>query len=255
MTSFLVQISTRSRYGTPMSSSSSLTIASALKSAPQSTKAPSSSPGRTMSFSRPSSVIWNSRLWVFPMQRKFWMLSRTMSRTEMCGCKSEGQAYSACLSSLFGPRSTYSGKKRPARHSSASRWRTCPDGQSGIRQLVFVWSSIQPKPASRMLSKAITGALCPVESDHYRLNKLVLARGRHRCLFDVPKRLCFPVWWEAHCLEIYVGMFVQKCFKSCCKIILRMDVVLEICHTAEMCIESWWIYEGVADPFPWCVFW
>ena len=47
--------------------------------------------------------------------------------------------------------------KRPERQWPLPKNRHCPQtflyGQSGIRQPVFVWSSIQPKPASRMLSK------------------------------------------------------------------------------------------------------
>ena len=45
--------------------------------------------------------------------------------------------------------------KRPERQWPLPNDRHCPQtflfGQSGIRQPVFVWSSIQPKPASRML--------------------------------------------------------------------------------------------------------
>ena len=46
--------------------------------------------------------------------------------------------------------------KRPERQWPLPKARHCPQtfifGQSGIRQPAFVWSSIQPKPASRMLS-------------------------------------------------------------------------------------------------------
>ena len=84
--------------GTPPSLHSFLTIESASKSAPQSTKALSSSPGRKMSFSRSSSVTWISRLWKSPMPKKFWMLSRTMSRTERSGCNGSPYLSLACTS-------------------------------------------------------------------------------------------------------------------------------------------------------------
>ena len=91
--------------------------------------------------------------------------------------------------------------KRPERQWPLPKDRHCPQtflfGQSGIRQPVFVWSSIQPKPASRMLSMKRLRRWCPHPPGHIRprwLSHLVRA-GLPQQLRCGYRRGCSSAWF------------------------------------------------------------